>query len=62
MTSADDGFGGFFRTATGFPSPAPYDYQRRLATEACAEGPKSLTINVPTGAGKTAAAVVRVID
>ena len=50
MTSADDGFDEFFRTATG---KDPYDYQLRLATEVCADGPKSLTINVP-GAGKTA--------
>lgn len=50
--SADDRFGDFFRMATG---KKPYDYQRRLATEVCADGLKSLAINVPTGAGKTAA-------
>ena len=54
LMTPDDGFGEFFRTATGFPSPAPYDYQRRLATEMCAGGPKSLAINVSAGAGKTA--------
>ncbi len=47
----DDGFPGFFRTATG---KEPYDYQRRLATEVCGDGPRSLAINVPTGAGATA--------
>ena len=47
------GFAELFRTMTG---REPYDYQRRLAEEACADGPKSLAINVPTGAGKTAAA------
>jgi hypothetical protein len=39
-------FDEFFRTATGFSPPAPYDYQRRLATEVCANGPRSLAINV----------------
>ncbi len=48
-------FGEFFRAATGHE---PFDCQRRLATEVCADGPKSLAINVPTGAGKTAAAVL----
>jgi reverse gyrase len=46
---------GYFRTATG---REPFDYQRRLATKMCADGPKSLPINVPTGAGKTVAARV----
>jgi reverse gyrase len=41
----------FFEAAT---TRQPYDYQRRLATEMCADGPKSLAINVPTGAGATA--------
>jgi CRISPR-associated endonuclease/helicase Cas3 len=58
--SGDGGFGEFFRVATG---NAPYDYQRRLAgdpavKDAILDGPKSLAINVPTGAGKTAAAVL----
>ena len=48
-------FSDFFQAATGHE---PFDYQRRLATEVCADGPKSLAINVPTGAGKTAAAVL----
>jgi reverse gyrase len=47
MTRAEDKFETFFRTATG---KEPYDYQRRLATEVCADGPRSLAINVPTGA------------
>jgi len=50
-------FGEFFHAATGHK---PFDYQRRLAgdptvADAILDGPKSLTINVPTGAGKTAA-------
>lgn len=45
----------FFEAAT---TRQPYDYQRRLAGDVCADGPKSLAINVPTGAGKTAAAVL----
>lgn len=54
-----DEFGGFFHAATGHK---PFDYQRRLAgdpsvVDALLDGPKSLAINVPTGAGKTAAAV-----
>ncbi|MBI3768391.1 MAG: hypothetical protein HY271_07825 [Deltaproteobacteria bacterium] len=47
--------------ATGLPPPAPYDYQRRLAGDRSADGAipaKALAINVPTGAGKTAAAVL----
>ncbi len=49
-------FSDFFRAATGHE---PYDYQRRLAGDptvanAIVDGPKSLAINVPTGAGKTA--------
>jgi len=52
-------FSEFFQAATGHK---PYDYQRRLAgdpsvADAILDGPKSLAINVPTGAGKTAAAV-----
>lgn len=40
-------FAGFFRTATGLPPPAPYDYQRRLAgdptvADAIVDVPKSL--------------------
>ncbi|MFI5366287.1 MAG: hypothetical protein ACHQ4J_11745 [Candidatus Binatia bacterium] len=50
-------FGEFFQAATG---KEPHDYQRRLAgdpsvSDAILDGPKSLAINVPTGAGKTAA-------
>jgi hypothetical protein len=53
-------FGEFFRTATG---QEPYDYQRRLAgdptvADAIIDGPKSLAINVPTGAWKTVAVVL----
>lgn len=53
-------FSEFFEHATHC---TPYDYQRRLAGDPTAEdaildGPKSLAINVPTGAGKTAAAVL----
>jgi hypothetical protein len=44
-------FDRFFEAATGF---RPYPYQRRLA----AEPVESRLIHVPTGAGKTAAAVV----
>jgi reverse gyrase len=54
-STTSDGFCSFFEKAT---TSLPYDYQRRLATEVCADGPKSLAINVPTGAGKTAAAVL----
>ncbi|MFI5366290.1 MAG: hypothetical protein ACHQ4J_11760 [Candidatus Binatia bacterium] len=55
MTTAENDFGEFFRTATGHE---PYDYQRRLAgdpsvSDAILDGPKSLAINVPTGAGTT---------
>ena len=60
MTIAGDDFGEFFRTATGLPQPAPYDYQRRLAGDrnadgAILDGPRSLAINVPTGVGNRAA-------
>lgn len=53
-------FVSFFRNATGRD---PYDYQRRLANTSNVppdgnNGPRSLAINVPTGAGKTAAAVL----
>ena len=51
-------FSEFFRSATG---KEPYDYQRRLAMEVCADGAKSLAINVPTGARKTAAAVLEAL-
>ncbi|MFI5366291.1 MAG: hypothetical protein ACHQ4J_11770 [Candidatus Binatia bacterium] len=52
----EGGFEEFFRAAT---DREPYDYQRRLAgdpsvSDAILDGPKSLAINVPTGAGKTA--------
>ncbi len=40
------GFRELFQAAT---QRKPYDYQRRLATESCADGPKPLAINVPTG-------------
>ncbi|MBI4515981.1 MAG: hypothetical protein HY699_09235 [Deltaproteobacteria bacterium] len=49
MAATADSFGEFFRTAT---DKGPFDWQRRLAGEVCADGPKSLAINVPTGAGK----------
>jgi reverse gyrase len=52
VPTVSNGFREFFQAAT---NRTPYDYQRRLATEVCADGPKSLAINVPTGAGKTAA-------
>ena len=50
-------FAGFFRTATGCE---PYDYQRRLAggptiPDAILDCPKSLAVDVPAGARKTAA-------
>ena len=48
---ASDRFDGFFQGATGHP---PYDYQRLLASEPV----QSHLIHVPTGAGKTAAAVL----
>lgn len=43
-------FADFFRTAIGHD---PYPYQRRLAEE----DPLPQLLNIPTGAGKTAAAV-----
>ena len=57
MPTVSNGFREFFQTATNC---TPYDYQRRLAgdptvADAIVDGPKSLAINVPTGAGKTAA-------
>lgn len=59
-STTSDGFCSFFEKAT---TSLPYDYQRRLAgdpavADAVLDGPKSLAINVPTGAGKTAAAVL----
>jgi reverse gyrase len=54
MATISDSFCEFFRAATGRAPSASYEYQRRLATGVCAAGPKSLAINVPTGAGKTA--------
>ena len=59
VPTVSNGFREFFQTATNC---TPYDYQRRLAgdptvADAIVDGPKSLAINVPTGAGKTAAAV-----
>lgn len=45
----------FFESAT---TRQAYGYQRRLATEVCVNGSKSLAINVPTSAGKTAAAAL----
>ncbi len=49
-------FSEFFKAATNHK---PFDYQRRLAgdptvKDAILDGPKSLAINVPAGAGKTA--------
>jgi len=56
-------FSEFFRAATGYE---PFGCQRRLAGDptvegAVLDGPKFLAINVPTGAGKTAAAVLGVV-
>jgi reverse gyrase len=56
-------FAEFFQAATGCE---PFDYQRRLAggptvADAVVDGPKSLAINVLTGAGKTGAAVRMVV-
>ena len=48
---ASDSFDAFFHAASGHP---PYDHQRRLASEPV----QSDLIHVPTGAGKTAAAVL----
>jgi reverse gyrase len=50
VATVSDRFREFFQAAT---NRTPHDYQRRLATEVYADGPKSLAINVPTGAGKT---------
>jgi CRISPR-associated endonuclease/helicase Cas3 len=62
VPTVSNGFREFFQAAT---NRTPYDYQRRLAgdespdvKDAIVDGPKSLAINVPTGAGKTAAAVL----
>ena len=55
VPTVSNGFREFFQAAT---NRTPYDYQRRLVTEVCADGPKSLAINVSTGAGKTATAVL----
>jgi CRISPR-associated endonuclease/helicase Cas3 len=52
-------FDEFFAKATG--DKTPYDYQKQLAGDLWAEKsaqPSSLAINVPTGAGKTAAVVL----
>lgn len=54
---AADEFRAFFHAATGCE---PYDYQRRLAgdpavSDAILDGQKSLAVDVPVGAGKTAA-------
>lgn len=49
-------FRNFFRAATG---AKPYPYQERLATRHANGGvPGSLLVDVPTGAGKTAAVVL----
>ena len=51
MASNPTGFDSFFREATG---NSPYPYQRRLA-----ESPlKSCLVDIPTGLGKTAAAIL----
>ena len=53
----DPGFDHFFQTATG--NPAPFAYQRRLASGDDAENAcVSWLIDVPTGCGKTAAVVL----
>jgi hypothetical protein len=55
MIQMTDRFREFFQAATGVK---PYPYQERLAAgEGPAGAPASLLIDVPTGAGKTAAAV-----
>ena len=56
VPSHEVAFAGFLHTATGCE---PYDWQQRLAgdptvSDAILDSPKSLAINVPTGAGKTA--------
>ncbi|MFI5398999.1 MAG: hypothetical protein ACHQ9S_26000 [Candidatus Binatia bacterium] len=53
MVTVSKTFCEFFTAATG---SLPYAYQRRLAgdptvADAIPDGPKSLAINVPTGAG-----------
>jgi hypothetical protein len=48
-------FEAFFKAATDH---APYDYQRRLAGGDAGRACDSQLINVPTGLGKTAAAVL----
>lgn len=45
----------FFQRAVGDPTPQPYPYQIKLATEGEALGQ---LLNVPTGLGKTAAAIL----
>jgi CRISPR-associated endonuclease/helicase Cas3 len=49
---AQPDFRSFFKAATGF-SDNPYPYQERLATESFPE-----LLDVPTGLGKTAAAIL----
>ena len=63
VPTVSNGFREFFQAAT---NRTPYDYQRRLASDpsvpdAILDGPKSLAINVPTGAVKTAAIAPRTI-
>jgi Rad3-related DNA helicase len=58
VPTVSNGFREFFQAAT---NRTPYDYQRRLAgdpmvADVIVDGPTSLAINMPTGAGKTAAA------
>jgi CRISPR-associated endonuclease/helicase Cas3 len=48
---ASHSFDAFFHAATGHP---PYDFQRRLASEPV----QSHLVHIPTGAGKTAAAIL----
>ena len=45
-------FSDFFEAATNHK---PFDYKRRLATEVCADGPKSLATDVPTAWNVTVA-------
>jgi hypothetical protein len=51
---ASDSFDSFFQAAMAAMDRSPYHYQRRLATEPI----QSCLIDVPTGAGKTAAAML----
>ena len=54
-----DSFVDFFRAAMAATDRVPYPYQRRLATEAAPGKPlQSCLIQVPTGTGKTAAAIL----